>query len=152
MMSTPQQGAAARVTHPVTITIDAEHPGPVVPGDFAGLSFERGPLTFGNAGVCGNLFDPANNSLVTLFRNLILGNLRIGGGTVDQLIPAGTGSDGFSGIDNLFAFAASAGVKVIYSLRMISAGAPAAGDLKALHAQAAGHIWGNHRDHVASFA
>ena len=65
----------------------------MVPDDFAGLSFERGPLINpGNAGVSGNLFSPANSSLVTLFRNLGLGNLRIGGGTVDQLIPAGTGS------------------------------------------------------------
>ena len=151
-MSSPARGAAPRVIHPVTITIDTQHPGPQVPADFAGLSFERGPLTSGNAGVSGNLFNPANNSLITLFRNLGLGNLRIGGGTVDQLIPAGTGSDGFSGVDNLFAFAAAAGVKVIYTLRMISAGTPPAGDLKALHAQAAGHIWGNHRDHVASFA
>jgi len=152
MMSSPAQGAAPRATHPVTITIDTQHPGPEVPADFAGLSFERGPLTSGNAGVSGNIFDPANNSLVTLFRNLGLGNLRVGGGTVDQLIPAGTGSDGFSAIDNLFAFAAAAGVKVIYSLRMISAGTPPVGDLKALHAQAAGHIWGNHRNSVASFA
>jgi hypothetical protein len=152
MMSSPAQGAAPRVTHPVTITIDTAHPGPVVPADFAGLSFERGPLTSGNAGISGNLFNPANNSLVTLFRNLGMGSLRVGGGTVDQLIPAGTGSDGFSGIDNLFAFAAAAGVKVIYTLRMISGGTPPVGDLKALHAQAAGHIWGNHGDHVGSFA
>jgi len=48
----------------------------VVPDDFAGLSFERGP---GNTGVSSNLFTPANNSLITLFRNLGLGNLRIGG-------------------------------------------------------------------------
>ena len=151
-MSSPAQGGAPRATHPVTITIDTQHPGPQVPADFAGLSFERGPLTSGNAGICGNLFNPANKSLVTLFRNLGLGNLRIGGGTVDQLIPAGSGSDGFSGVDDLFAFAAAAGVKVIYTFRMISAGTPAVGDLKSLHAQAAGHIWGNHRDHVASFA
>jgi hypothetical protein len=152
MMSSPAQGGAPRATHPVTITIDTQHPGPQVPADFAGLSFERGPLTSGNAGISGNLFNPANKSLVTLFRNLGLGNLRIGGGTVDQLIPAGSGSDGFSGVDDLFAFAATAGVKVIYTLRMISAGTPAVGDLKTLHAQAAGHIWGNHQDHVASFA
>src|SRR5207302_46034 len=82
------------------------------PGDFAGLSFERGPLNPGNAGVAGYLFSPANDSLVTLFRNLGLGSLRVGGGSVDQLIPAGLGSDGFTGIDNLFAFAAVAGVKV----------------------------------------
>jgi hypothetical protein len=152
MMSSPQEDTAPRVTHPVTITIDAEHPGPVVPDDFAGLSFERGPLTSGNAGVSGNLFNPANNSLITLFRNLGLGNLRIGGGTVDQLIPVGTGSDGFTGIDNLFAFATAAGVKVIYTLRMLSPPVQPIGDLKAVHAQAAGRIWERYRDRVASFA
>ena len=138
--------------HLVTITIDSAHPGPVIPGDFAGLSFERGPLGPGNAGVAGNLFTPENNSLVTLSRNLGLGSLRIGGGTVDQLIPAGLGSDGFTGIDNLFAFAAVAGVKVIYSLRLLNPPASPFGDLKTIHAQAAGHIWGRYRDNVASFA
>ena len=138
--------------HLVTITIDSAHPGPVVPDDFAGLSFERGPLGPGNAGVAGNLFTPENGSLVTLSRNLGLGSLRIGGGTVDQLIPAGTGGDGFTGIDNLFAFAAVAGVKVIYSLRMLSTSANPIGDLQAVHAQAAGHIWDRHRENVASFA
>ncbi len=152
MLSSPLHRAAAPGTHPITITIDAEHPGLVVPDDFAGLSFERGPLTVGNAGVSGNMFSPANNSLVTLFRNLGLGNLRIGGGTVDQLIPAGTGSDGFAGIDNLFAFAAAAGVKVIYSLRLLSSGAQPISDLKAVHAQAAGYIWRHYQQHVASFA
>src|SRR5689334_15499673 len=153
MPSSGLHAAAGPGAHRVTVTIDAGPLGPVVPGDFAGLSFERGPLVSpGNAGVSGNVFGPGSNSLITLFRNLGLGNLRIGGGTVDQLIPAGTGSDGFSGIDNLFAFAGAAGVKVIYSLRMISVGTPAVGDLKALHGQAAGHIWGNHRDHVATFA
>jgi hypothetical protein len=102
--------------------------------------------------VAGNLFTPENSSLVTLSRNLGLGSLRIGGGTVDQLIPAGTGSDGFTGIDNLFAFAAVAGVKVIYSLRLLSLPASPIGDLKTIHAQAAGHIWSRYRDNVASFA
>jgi hypothetical protein len=148
-----RHGWGRRAGHPsVTITIDGEHPGPVVPDDFAGLSFERGPLNPRNAGVSGNLFSPANNALVTLFRNLGLGNLRIGGGTVDQLIPAGTGSDGFTGIDNLFVFVAVAGVKVIYSLRLISQDEPPIGDLKAVHAQATGHIWRHHRESVASFA
>ena len=145
-------GGAGAGAHPVTITIDSEHPGPVVPDDFAGLSFERGPLNPGNAGVAGSLFTPGNSSLVTLSRNLGLGSLRIGGGTVDQLIPAGRGSDGFTGIDDLFAFAAAAGVKVIYSLRMLSTPDNPIGDLHALHAQSAGHIWNRYRDNVASFA
>jgi hypothetical protein len=152
MVSSPPQGAAGPGAHPVTITIDGEHPGPVVPGGFAGLSFERGPLISGNAGVSGNIFNPANNSLVTLFRNLGLGSLRIGGGTVDQLIPAGTGSDGFTGIDNLFAFAAAAGVKVIYSLRLLSPASTPISDLLAVNGQAAGHIWGRYQQNVASFA
>ena len=50
---------------PVTITIDAGHPGPVVPADFAGLSFERGPLNPGNAGVKGHLFSPAKSAGTT---------------------------------------------------------------------------------------
>ncbi len=139
-------------TYPITITIDAGHPGPVVPGDFAGLSFERGPLNPGNAGVAGYLFSEANNSLVTLFRNLGLRNLRIGGGSVDDFIPAGTGSDGFTGIDNLFAFAAAAGVKVIYTLRLLSPSARPIGDLKSINARAAGYIWRHYRENVASFA
>ena len=152
MPSSGLHGAVQAGAHPVTVTIDAGHPGPVVPDDFAGLSFERGPLSTGNAGVSGNLFSPASNSLITLFRNLGLGSLRIGGGTVDQLIPAGTGSDGLTGIDNLFAFAATAGVKVIYSLRLLSPAADPIGDLKAVHAQATGHIWRHYQQNVASFA
>jgi hypothetical protein len=152
MSSSGLHGATGADSHPVTVTIDGEHRGPVVPEDFAGLSFERGPLVNGNAGVSGNVFRPANTSLVTLFRNLGLGSLRIGGGTVDQLIPAGTGSDGFSGIDDLFAFAAAAGVKVIYSLRLLSPAASPIGDLKAVHGQAVGYIWRRYQQNVASFA
>ena len=145
-------GAAGPGPHPVTVTIDAGPPGPAIPPDFAGLSFERGPLTAGTAGLSGSLFRPENRSLVTLFRNMGLGNLRIGGGTVDQLLPAGTGSDGFSGIDDLFAFAAAAGVKIVYTLRLLSPETEAAGDLKAIHARATGHIWSRYRENLASFA
>jgi hypothetical protein len=152
MTSASLPGAAAPAAQPVTITIDAEHPGPAVPGDFAGLSFERGPLTGGDAGLSGGLFSPANASLVTLFRNLGLGSLRVGGGTVDQLIPAGTGSDGFVCIDELFGFAAAAGVRVIYTLRMLNPGPQPISDLAALHAKAAGYIWGKYHGDVASLA
>ena len=152
MPSSGLHGAAGANAHPVTVTVDARHPGPVVPDDFAGLSFERGPLVGGDAGVSGNVFSPGNNSLITLFRNMGLGSLRIGGGTVDQLIPVGMGSDGLAGIDSLFGFASAAGVKVIYSLRMLSPAANPIKDLKAAHAQVAGHIWGRYRPQVASFA
>src|SRR6266851_80137 len=128
------RGAGSRYarpgSHPITITIDAEHSGPVVPDDFAGLSFERGPLNPGNAGVTGYLFDPENDSLVRLFRTLGLRNLRIGGGSVDQRMPAGTGRDGFRGVDRLFAFAAEAGAQVIYSFRLLNPAAAPVPDLK----------------------
>jgi hypothetical protein len=137
----------------VTITIDAEHPGPVVPGDFAGLSFERQALNPGNAGVTGRLFRSANNSLVTLFRNLGVRSLRIGGSTVDWLAPAGAAGN-YALIDSLFAFAAAAGAKVIYTLRLFSpAPDPApAGDLKAINAEIAGYIWRRWQRSVANFA
>jgi hypothetical protein len=141
-----------REAHPVTITVDAGHPGPLVSADFAGLSFEREPLSPDYADVAGYLFSPVNRSLVTLFRNVGLRNLRIGGGTVDELLPAGTGSDGFTGIDHLFAFADAAGVRVIYTLRLLSPGAQPAGDLRSSGAQIAGYIWRRYRDTVASFA
>ena len=152
VVSSPVPRAGRPATHPITITFDAERPGPVVGDDFAGLSFERGPLDPGHSGVAGYLFSPGNNSLVTLFRNLGLRNLRVGGGSVDQLVPAGTGSDGFTGIDNLFAFAAAAGVKVIYTLRMLSPAASPVDDLHSVNARVAGYIWGHYRDSVDSFA
>ena len=104
-MQPPAGGPSARPgaagtpppAHPVTITVDTAHPGPAVPGDFAGLSFERGALTPGNAGVTGYLFSPENTSLITVFRNLGVRHLRVGAGTVDLLPPAGTGRDGFAG-------------------------------------------------------
>ena len=138
--------------HPVVITIDGGHPGPVIPADFAGLGFERGPLNPGNAGVAGYLFRPGNESLVSLFRQLGLRSLRIGGGSVENMVPAGTGRDGFTGIDNLFGFAAAAGVKVIYSLRLLNPAARPVDGLKQVNAQVAGYIWHHYRDRVASFS
>ena len=124
----------------------------MVPEDFAGLSFERGPLNPGNAGVTGYLFSPDNSSLVTLFRNMGMRNLRIGGGSVDNMVPAGLGGDGLAGIDNLFTFAAAAEVNVIYTLRLLNPGTRPVDDLKSANARIAGHIWRHYRHDLASFA
>ena len=52
----------------------------------------------------------------------------------------------------MFAFAAKAGVKVIYTFRLLNpADAPIA-DLKAVNADSAGYIWGRYQEHLASFA
>jgi hypothetical protein len=136
----------------VTVRIKDGPSGPAVADDFAGLSFERAALDAGHAGVRGYLFSPANSTLVTLFRNAGLGSLRIGGGTVDQLVPAGVGGDGFAGIDSLFAFAARAGVRVIYTLRLLSPAADPVRELESVDARVAGYIWGRYGEHVASFA
>ena len=148
----PVPGNYLVMTPSLTISIDTEHPGPVIPEDFAGLSFERGPLNAGNAGVAGYLFSPENGSLITLFRNLSLRNLRIGGGSIDTMAVAGTGSDGFTGIDNLFAFAAAAGTRVIYSLRLLNPSAKPIPDLAAVDAKIAEHIWAEYPEILANFA
>jgi hypothetical protein len=152
-VSSPTQGAAGPVSRPITITIDSAHPGPVIPGDFAGLSFERGPLLpHSDAGVSGNLFSPDNSTVVTLFRNMGMHSLRIGGGTVEVYIPAGTGTDRYDAIDKLFAFAAMTGVKVVYTLRLLNPAANPVRDLQGVNATVAGYIWAHYRDNVSSFA
>jgi hypothetical protein len=149
-LPSPAPEAAQRPVHPVTITVDTAHPGPVIPADFAGLSFERGPLTAGNAGVSGDLFRPGNDSLVMLFRNIGLGSLRIGGGSVDQLPPAG--ADGYAGIDDLFAFAAVTGIQVVYTFRLLNPAASPVSDLQAVNARVAGYIWAHYAERLSSFA
>src|ERR1039458_6513452 len=54
-----------------------------IPSDFSGLSFETGSQRPNRHGVSGNLFSATNAQLVTLFRNLGLRNLRVGGGSVE---------------------------------------------------------------------
>jgi hypothetical protein len=138
--------------HPVTLKIGGGHPGPMVPADFAGLSFEVGPLVSGNAGVSGYFFNPANTTLVTLFRNLGLRNIRIGGGTVDQQIPAGSGTDGYTGVDNFFGFVAATGTKAIYTLRLFDPSTDPIPDLMSEVADIAGYIWRHYQRYVSNIA
>jgi hypothetical protein len=99
----------------ITVII-TNSPGYAIPEDFSGLSFESGHQRPNVNGVSGNLFSPTNTQLITLFRNMGLRNLRIGGGTVDGLRAARlTHAD----IDNLFAFAEAADLKVIFSLQLL---------------------------------
>src|SRR6516164_5061949 len=135
-VSSPAPGEA--ISHPVTITIDSAHPGPLLPNS--------------NAGISGNLFNPDNISVVTLFLNMGMHSLRVGGGSVEQHIPAGTGTDGYDGIDKLFAFAAMTGVKVVYTFRLLNPAANPISDLQGVNAKAAGYIWAHYRDNVSSFA
>lgn len=109
--------AAAFAQTRVTITIDMHAKGAVIPADFSGESFEAASLRNNVSGVKGHLFDSSNTEMVTLFRNLGLKSLRIGGSTVDNPNINPTRSD----IDALFRFAKAAGVKIIYSFRLPNA-------------------------------
>ena len=122
----------------------------MVPDDFAGLSFERGPLNAGNAGVDGYLFRPDNDSLVTCSATW---GCAACGSAADRWTStaAGTGPDGYTGMTTC-SLRAAAQAQVIYSLRLLSpSGKPVAG-LKSADAEAAGYIWGRYREHLASFA
>ena len=115
--------------------------GAVIPDDFIGESFETASLQSGNAGVKGNFFDSSNTQLVTLFRELGIKSLRIGGASVDRANINPTRRD----IDALFRFARAAGVKVIFSLRLQNGDA-------AEDASIAKYVWDNHREYLTCFS
>ncbi len=96
----------------VTATVDTTSRNYVIPPDFAGLGFETASVTSNvdEGGVSGNFWSPSNTELITLFQNMSLKNLRIGGSSVNGSHP--TDSD----IDALFQWAPLAGVHIIYSV------------------------------------
>ncbi len=128
---------------PVTVTVDIASPGLSIPSDFIGLSFETGSLQYNSPGVKGYLFDPANKQLLTLFKNLGIKSLRIGGTSVDRndanYFPAS------KDIDVLFRFAKAADMDVIYSLRLLN------GD-PSQDARTAKYIQDHYRQNLACFA
>ena len=98
---------------PVTIAIDLQATGPTVPADYLGLSFETANLLPEPDGA--HLFSAANQPFIALFRTLGIESLRMGGAMADRPDVA---VPGVKDIDQLFAFAAAADVKVIYTLRL----------------------------------
>ncbi len=137
---------AALAQSPVTLTVATQSPGGAIPSDFLGLSFETGNLAFNGAGVSGYMFDSTNTQLVTLFTNLGIRNLRIGGTSVDRnngviLQYTPTNQD----IDALFRFARAADVDVIFSLRLEN-GNPAQ------DAAIANYTWTNYNQYLTCFA
>jgi hypothetical protein len=128
---------------PVTMTVDTKHPGAAISSDFVGLSFGMKSLPG------GKFFNATNSELITLFRNLGLRHLRLGGTTVES--PPSTPIPGEADIDNLFAFAKAAGVnKIIYSLRLLETN-PAC-NYTATNAAIAKYIWEHYRDSLDCFA
>jgi hypothetical protein len=75
----PLQRARADTAIPVSVSVDASEPGPTVPENFLGLSFEVGSLRQ----IAGY---SSKGDLVTMLRSLGVGLLRFGGVTADEQV------------------------------------------------------------------
>lgn len=112
MFSSVFLGAGCICAQTATVTVDTTSRNYTIAQDFAGLGFETATVTSNvdQGGVTGNFWNPDNTELTTLFQNLSVKNLRIGGSSVNGSHP--TDSD----IDALFQWAPLAGVHLIYSV------------------------------------
>jgi hypothetical protein len=97
----------------------------------------------------------SDKQLITLFRNIVIKNIRVGGGTVDgsgKSEHCVTPTPTFKDIDNLFEFAQAAGIKVIYSVRLLNLDACANPNLASDDAKIARYIWSKYRANLDSFS
>lgn len=120
---------------PVSLVINTSSPGSPVAPDFGVLSFETGSLQSGNKSYNPNgyFFNSSNVQLVTLFKNLGVKSIRVGGNSVD-----GTYLPSTNDIDSFFGFARAADIKAVFSLGL-ARGTPS-GD-----ATEAQYVWQNYR-------
>lgn len=125
----------------VEVKIDVNATSDYVPDDYIGLSFETGSVRNNNAGMKGHFFSPDNTQSLTIFKQLGIKSLRIGGGSVDMNQKTPT----FEDIDSLFAFAKASNVKVIYSLRLLN------GNINE-NITVAKYIWDNYKSYLQCFA
>jgi len=150
-----QASVAAPAQAQVTVTVNTRAPEFAIPADFVGLGFETLSMIPNAYGVHGYFFSPENTQLITLFRNIGVRNIRVGGGTVD-----GSGNDEhcvspiptYQDIDNLFEFARAAGIKVIYSVRLLNVAACHNQQLPAKDAEIVRYIWTKYRPQLDSFS
>jgi hypothetical protein len=68
----------------VTVSVNTSSPGWLIPEEFIGFSFETRRVNYNSEGVTGYFFDSTNTQAVTLFRQLGVKSLRVGGGSVDS--------------------------------------------------------------------
>jgi hypothetical protein len=140
---------------PIKLTVDANSHEFAIPADFVGLGFETKSVVPNQYGVSGYFFTAANTQLITLFQNIGLKNIRVGGGTVDGsgtnehcVTPTPSHRD----IDNLFEFSRAAGVKVIYSVRLENLGVCPNPNLASEDASIAQYVWNKHRADLDSLS
>jgi hypothetical protein len=115
----------AAAQSPVTVTVDQTSTGQTISPSFQGLSYET-LLIFPDSS--GNfLFSGTNTPLINMFKTLGIKSLRIGGNSADNVndnngqLPADStceAADKCPIIDNLYAFAQAAGIKIIFTLRL----------------------------------
>jgi hypothetical protein len=145
--------AALLAQAPVKLTIDTSRREFAIPVDFVGLGFETKSVLPNTYGVSGYFFSPQNKQLITLFRNTGIKNIRVGGGTVDGSgngRRCATGAPTFKDIDNLFEFAQLAGVKVIYSVRLLNVKSCDNPNLASDDANVVRYIWQKYRTNLDS--
>lgn len=146
---------AALAQAPVKLTVDTSNHEFAIPDDFVGLGFETKSVLPNTYGVSGYFFSPQNKQLITLFRNTGIKNIRVGGGTVDGSgngKRCATGTPSFKDIDNLFEFARLAGVKIIYSVRLLNVKSCDNPNLASDDAKIAHYIWRKYRANLDSFS
>jgi len=140
---------------PIKLTVDTTSREFAIPADFSGLGFETKSILPDTYGVSGYFFSPKNEQLITLFRNIGIKNIRVGGGTVDgsgESEHCVTPTPTFKDIDNLFEFAQAAGIKVIYSVRLLNLDACVNPNLASDDAKIARYIWSKYRANLDSFS
>jgi hypothetical protein len=127
---------------PVSLTIDTRSPGLAISPDFGVFSFETSSLHYGSKAYNPNgyFFNATNTQLITLFHNLGVKSLRIGGDSVD-----GTYLPTTNDIAAFFGFVKASGVKVIYSLNLAH-GEPLQ------DASTASYLWQNYRTNIICLA
>ena len=140
LLATSLLTCAGRADSPVGVAIVPATAGPAIPPDFLGLSFGSKTLPPDGTGV--HFFCATNRPLITLFRNLGIRHLRLGGTSVES--PPSTPIPNEADIDDLFAFVKAAGVqKVIYSLRLLETHPGC--NYAATNAAIAKYIWSKYR-------
>jgi hypothetical protein len=147
--------AQGRQAAPATLTIKTRSHGYLIPDTFSGLGFETASALPNYYGVKGYFFAPSNSQLITLFQNIGVKEIRVGGGTVDGsgkggncATPAPTHED----IDNLFQFAHAAGIKVLYSFRLLNPAECNNRHLAEDDARTASYIWDKYRASLENFS
>lgn len=147
--------AALAAQAPVTVNVDTSSREFSIPQDFVGLGFETKSVLPNTYGVHGYFFSPENTQLITLFRNIGIREIRVGGGTVDgsgKTEHCVTGIPTFKDIDQLFGFAKAAEIKVIYSVRLLNGAACDNPHLAEDDAKIVRYIWDHYRANLDSFS